>query len=100
MNKIFTKTDEFLMEQFEIMCPDAYTHINSLNPIARKSAEAILWGFYTGFVTRNDFSENEIIEFEIAVGLDTCLKCIHHGEGEKECHLDPSDCEEFEEISK
>jgi len=86
--KEFTKTDEFLLSQFKKMCPDAHKFLNSLNPFGRKSANEILWGFTIGFITRHDFSEEEIKEFEIAVGQDTCLKCsVYEG-----CDLDPADC--------
>lgn len=95
--KVFSNTDNFLLSQFEKMCPDAHKYLNSPNPLARKSAESILWGFTVGFITRNDFSDTEVIEFEIAIGLDTCLKCQHYFE-EEDCELDPADCDSFKEM--
>lgn len=86
--KVFKNTDEYLLSQFEKLCPDAFKYLNSRNPFARKSAESILWGFTIGFLVRHDYSEEEMAEFEIAVGQDTCLKCsVHDG-----CSLDPVGC--------
>ena len=87
--------DEFLLKYFKKMCPDAANYLNSWNPFGRKSSQAILWGFTLGFIVRNDFSDDEILEWDNAVANDVCCNC----ENQEDCSLDPFDCEKVLEES-
>jgi len=90
INQVQTRQykDEYLLSYFKKMCPDAAKYLNSWNPFARKSAESILWGFTIGFILRNDFSDDEVLEWETAVINDICTKCEYRDN----CSLDPFDC--------
>jgi len=84
--------DEYINEQFKKHCPDAARFLNSINPIAKKHAEEDRFFFTVGMLIRNDFDEDEVIEWDLAIAGVLCPKCLDY-DPDDPCDEDPAQCE-------
>jgi hypothetical protein len=84
--------DEYINEQFKKHCPDAAKFLNSINPIAKKHAKEDRFFFTVGMLVRNDFSDDEVIEWDLAVAGVLCPNCPDY-DPDDPCDMDPAECE-------
>jgi len=91
--------DEYMDAQFKKYCPSSARFLNSLNPIAKKHAEEDRFFFTVGMLIRNDFSEDEIINWDAAVAADLCPYCKDY-DPDQVCEEDPVKCETFQKLEE
>ena len=84
--------DEYMNEKFKKYCPDAAKFLNSVNPIAKKHAEEDRFFFTVGMLIRNDFDDDEVIEWDLAIAGVLCPKCPDYVPDDP-CDEDPAQCE-------
>ena len=84
--------DEYMNEKFKKYCPDAAKFLNSINPIAKKHAEEDRFFFTVGMLIRNDFDDDEVIEWDLAIAGVLCPKCPDYDPNDS-CEEDPAQCE-------
>jgi len=84
--------DEYMNEQFKNHCPDSARFLDSINPIAKKHAEEDRFFFTIGMLIRNDFDEDEVIKWDLAIAGVLCPKCPNY-DPDNPCDEDPAQCE-------
>ena len=88
----WTPFDEYMNEKFKRYCPDSARFLNSRNPIAKKHAEEDRFFFTVGMLIRNNFDDDEIMEWDLAIANTLCPKCPGYDPNEP-CEDDPGRCE-------
>lgn len=91
--------DEYMNEQFKNHCPDSARFLDSINPIAKKHAEENRHFFTVGMLIRNDFDEDEVIGWDLAIAGVLCPKCPEYDPDES-CDEDPAQCEKCQELQE